>query len=333
MKHYTIPIFIPELACPFQCIYCDQRKITGKELIPDDEDIIETIESHLLSFRKKRKYIEAGFFGGSFTGLNINEQKHYLGLVQPYIRSGKINSIRLSTRPDYINMEILEILKENNVKTIELGAQSTDESVLKKSGRGHSVRDIFNASYQVKKAGFRLGLQMMLGLPGDTLNKAKTTAQDFINLGAKDTRIYPTLVIKSTRLAELYKKGKYTPLTLEESVKWAKEILLMFEEAGVNIIRMGLHPSEGFMEGDDLVAGPFHQSFRELVLTNIWFEKLKKISLSDADRITISVSPEQFNYAIGYSKYNKKFLLEHFKNVTFIKDTNLTNRNFHVDYH
>ncbi len=253
--------------------------------------------------------------------------------MQPYINSGKINSIRLSTRPDYINRDILEILKEYNVNTIELGAQSTDEEVLIKTGRGHNSQVIFDASNVIKRSGFRLGLQMMLGLPGDTLNKSKKTAQDFIDLGAKDTRIYPTLVIKGTKLEELYKLGKYEPLTMEKSVRWAKEIMLMFESAGVKIIRMGLHPSDGLMEGGDLIAGPFHKSFRELVLTEIWFDKLKKLKHSNAEKVTISVPPEQFNYAIGYNKRNKNYLLEHFKNVTFLKDLNLTERNFHVDYH
>ncbi len=301
--------------------------------MPKDKEIKETIEAYLGSFRKKRKYVEVGFFGGSFTGLDIKTQEHYLGLVQPYIHSGKVDSIRLSTRPDYINGDILEILKKNNVKTVELGAQSTDEEVLKKSGRGHSSQVIFDASHMIKKSGIRLGLQMMIGLPGDTLNRSKQTAQDFIDLGAKDTRIYPTLVIKGTKLEEQYKKDKYEPLSIEESVRWAREIMIMFENAGVKIIRMGLHPSEGLADGEDLIAGPFHQSFRELVLTDIWFNKLEKLSHSAAEKITISVAPEQFNYAIGYEKRNKNFLLEHFKNVTFIKDINLTERKFHVDYH
>ena len=274
-----------------------------------------------------------GFFGGSFTGLDLKDQEHYLQLVQPYIISGKVNSIRLSTRPDYIDINILEILKKYNVRTIELGAQSTDIEVLKKSGRGHNFQAIFEASEMIKKAEFRLGLQMMIGLPCDTLNRSKKTAQDFIDLGAKDVRIYPTLVIKGTALEELYMQEKFQTLTMAESVRWAKEIMLMFENAGVRIIRMGLHPSEGLMEGGDLIAGPFHQSFRELVLTEIWFDKLQKLSHSNAEKITISVPPEQFNYAIGYDKRNKNFLLEHFRNVTFIKDINLTERSFHVDYH
>lgn len=277
--------------------------------------------------------MEVGFFGGSFTGIPISDQQHYLELISNYIISGKIDSIRLSTRPDYIHKEILDLLKRFDVRTIELGAQSTDEDVLKKSGRGHDVQSIQDASEMIKKAGFRLGLQMMIGLPGDTKAKAVKTAQDFIDLGAKDARIYPTLVIKGTKLEDLFNSGRYSPLSIEESVNWAKEIVLMFEQAGVKIIRVGLHPSDGLMDGDDLVAGPFHQSFRELVLTRIWFDKLKKIRHSNAERITISVPEKQFNYAIGYDKKNKNYLLEHFRNVTFIKDPVLSERNFHVDYH
>jgi histone acetyltransferase (RNA polymerase elongator complex component) len=333
MKHFTIPVFIPELACPFQCIYCDQHRITGKESVPDKEEVLHTIHEHLSSFPKKKRMVDLGFFGGNFTGIPMQEQEAYLQLAQPFLNDGKINGIRLSTRPDYINDEVLDLLKRNNVSTIELGAQSLDDEVLRLSRRGHTASDVFNAAQKIRKAGFRLGLQMMLGLPGDTLQKAKLTAQGIADLGALETRIYPTLVIKGTMLDKMHRKGSYEPLSLNEAVRWAKEVMKIFEEAGIIVLRTGLHPSEGILNGNDLVAGPFHPSFKELVLTEIWHDLLKKLVHSNAQKIHIFVSPKSLNWAVGYEAKNKKFLLEHFEYVVFQKDPSLTGREFHVDYY
>ncbi|MBU2651834.1 MAG: radical SAM protein [Bacteroidetes bacterium] len=333
IKHYTIPVFIPELGCPFRCIYCDQYKISGKVQKPEDEEIIAEIESHLNTFRKKNRRVELGFFGGNFTGLPKEDMLHYLALIQPYFKDGQIDAIRLSTRPDYIDRNILDILKRYHVETVELGAQSMDDEVLQLSGRGHTAEDTAKASGMIRKHGFRLGLQMMTGLPGDTLVKSKNTAKAFADLGAVDVRIYPALVIRGTYLETMYLEGAYRPQALDEAVSWSKELFLIFENAGIRIIRMGLHPSEGIAGGEDLVAGPFHPSFRELVLTDIWGEHLKNISLGRSEKVSISVSPSQFNYAIGYDAKNKKRLLKTFKYVTFLKDPGLSGRSYHVDYH
>jgi len=333
MKHFTIPVFIPELACPFQCIYCDQHKISGKETVPDEEAVLQTIHEHLETFPKKKRMVELGFFGGNFTGLDLKEQEAYLKLAQPFIEDKKIAGIRLSTRPDYINKEVLELLKKYNVSTIELGAQSLDDEVLKFSARGHTAADVIVASENIKKSGFQLGLQMMLGLPGDTLQKARLTAQGIADLGARETRIYPTLVIKGTHLEKMYNEGTFKPLSLSEAVSWSKEVLLIFEAAGVRVLRTGLHPSDGLLGGQDLVAGPFHQSFKELVLTGIWHDRLKKLVNSNASKVHIFVPPKALNWAIGYEARNKKFLLEHFEYVVFQIDPALSGREFHVDYY
>ena len=274
-KHFNIPLFIPELACPFQCIYCNQRKISGELSIPTPREISLKINNYLKTIPKENSDIEVAFFGGNFTGLRVEEQIEFLEVVQPYIKHGKISGIRISTRPDYINEEILNILKNYNVKTIELGAQSMDEEVLKQSKRGHTATDTKNASRLILEKGFTLGLQMMIGLPGDTLEKAIYTAKKIIELGASNTRIYPCLVIKGTQLEGQYNKGNYKPLSLEDAVLWSKELLKIFEEGGVDVIKLGLHPSEGLLSGEELVAGPFHPSFRELVLTEIWGELLE----------------------------------------------------------
>ncbi len=330
-KHYTIPVFIPELACPFQCVFCDQRKITGKQLVPEDEEIVSTIESHLRTFKEKERIVEIGFFGGSFTGIPLQHQRHYLELVQPYVEKEKIQGIRLSTRPDYINPAILELLKAMNVSTIELGAQSFDEEVLKRSFRGHTAKQTIEASKKILDYGFDLGLQMMIGLPGDTLEKSLATARKIIKLGASNTRIYPTVVIKDTALDQWYKTGKYQPLTLDEAVEWVKEILPVFEKANVKVIRVGLHPSEGLLSGDELIAGPFHPSFRELVLTEIWWDLLKAIPFDISQReIEIHVPAAELNYVIGYGGKNRKRLLEKFERVNLIGNENLMSRQFKI---
>jgi len=275
--------------------------------------------------------IELAFFGGNFTGLEPHVQEDYLSLAQPYIKEGKISGIRLSTRPDYINEENLQVLKRYHVTTIELGAQSMDDTVLKKSQRGHTARDTEIASQLILKNGFQLGLQMMIGLPGDTLDKAKYTAKRIIELGADNTRIYPALVIKGTEFEDMYALGTYKPLSIENAVSWSKELLKIFEAGGVDVIKLGLHPSEGLLSGHDLIAGPFHQSFRELVLTEIWSELLEPLNQKRGERIEILVPSDQFNYAVGYEAKNKKFLLNNFHEAVFKPSENMKGRNFQIN--
>lgn len=332
MKHYNIPVFIPELACPFQCVFCNQQKITGKQMVPDDQEILQIIENHLATFKEKKRHVEIGFFGGSFTGIPAKEQAHYLDLVQPYLENGKVDGIRLSTRPDYIDEKILDLLKQKNVTTIELGAQSMADEVLKASGRGHTARQTEDAARLVSDYGFDLGLQMMIGLPGDTAEGSLYTARRIVELGASNTRIYPTLVIKDTALHHLYNKRKYQPLSLEEAIDRTKELILFFEKHNVQIIRIGLHPSEGLLSGDELVAGPFHPSFKELVMTEIWNDLLKPLLYGNTTKeIEIRVPEKEFNYAIGYHSKNKKMLLKHFQRVRFVADKVIIRRdNFQV---
>ncbi|MFA8298996.1 MAG: elongator complex protein 3 [Hyphomicrobiales bacterium] len=328
-KHFTIPIFVPELACPFQCIYCNQRKISGQLRIPEEQEIKDTIEKYLQTIPKGNSFIEIGFFGGNFTGIAPKIQENFLKIVQPYVHSGKIKGIRLSTRPDYINEKNLDFLKKYGVNTIELGAQSLDNEVLQKSFRGHSFEQVQEASNLIIKKGFSLGLQMMLGLPGDTKEKALFTANKIVELGADNTRIYPCLVIKGTELEHIYNKGEYQPLSMEQAVDWAKEVLLIFEKNNVNILRVGLHPSEGLMNGEDLIAGPYHVSFKEFVLSSIWHDIIMKTIDKNVygDNISINVPVKEINYAIGYKSVNRNWLLQRFNNVRFYPDNNLKGRN------
>jgi len=330
-KHYTIPIFIPELACPFQCVFCNQQKITGIQLIPDDEEIRNTIKAHLSSFKEKKRRVEIGFFGGSFTGVPFEQQKHYLEIVQPFLQSGEVAAIRVSTRPDYIGEKELALLKNYGVQSIELGAQSFDDEVLKQSFRGHTARQTEVAAQAILVEGFQLGLQMMIGLPGDSLPKALKTAKRIIELGAHTTRIYPAVVIKDTAMHQWCEQGKYKPLSLEIAIEWTRQILPLFEKASVKVLRVGLHPSEGLLNGDELVAGPFHPSFKELVLTEIWGGLLKPIlKAENTESILIRVPPGQINAAIGHQAKNKKMLLTKFRKVKFEEDGKLRKREFDV---
>ena len=319
MKHYNIPIFIPELACPNRCIYCNQRHISGQLQAVKPEEIKQIIEQHLATFIRPSE-VELAFFGGSFTGIDEKDMLTYLQIVQPYIEQGEIKSIRISTRPDYINEKILDILQQYNVKDIELGAQSLNEEVLAFAKRGHTVKDVENASQLIKSYGFSLGLQMMIGLPLDTVEKSKETAKKILKLGAESTRIYPTLVINNTDLADLYRQNKYKALSLDEAVDWTAEIYKIFSQSSIKILRIGLHPSEALINGTELLAGPFHVSFKELVLTKIWQEKFEKLPINTK---TILVNPKEINYAIGYNSKNKQLLQKKFPYLKFISDSNV----------
>lgn len=270
------------------------------------QEVRQTIETYLSTLDKSCA-VEVAFFGGSFTGIDPELQNKYLQTVQPYIESGRVSSIRMSTRPDYIDEKILDNLKKYGVKDIELGAQSLDDEVLRFSERGHRAEDVERASKLINDYGYNLGLQMMIGLPMDSKEKSIETAKKIVELGAKTTRIYPTLVIDHTSLASLYREGKYKPLSVEEAIDWTKDIYKIFINSSVKILRVGLHPSRDILSGKGFLAGPFHVSFMELVLTELWKEKLSVIDCSVSE---IYVNKQDINYVIGYNSSNRKILQE-----------------------
>jgi len=319
-KHSNIPIFIPELACPHQCVFCDQEKISGTYSIPQPADVKDIVERYLETIPENRT-INIAFFGGSFTGLPVDLQEQYLKEAFKFVKNGRVSCIRLSTRPDYVNEQNLELLKKYSVTTIELGAQSTNQEVLNESGRGHTVEDIRDASNLICENGFELGLQMMIGLPGDGYERSIQTANDIVSLGASNTRIYPAIVVKHTALEKMYREGRYTPLSLEQAVEWAKDIVHIFEKNSVSILRMGLHPSDELVIGKSLIAGPFHPSFREMVMTQIWKElintELQSFNSNFSNNIKITVSDRQIHYAIGYRQTNREQLVSRGYNVRF----------------
>jgi histone acetyltransferase (RNA polymerase elongator complex component) len=294
--------------------------------------IVDKIELNLSTIDCDSSTVEVAFFGGSFTCLDISEQKKYLEVVQPFIGNGKVKSIRLSTRPDFITKEILNFLRSMHVGSIELGVQSMDDYVLRSSGRGHTAMDVIKASGLIRSHGFQLGLQMMVGLPGDTAEKSLQTAQSIIALQPDCVRIYPTLVVKNTKLEELFGNGKYHALSMEEAIEWVAPVLKLFIEAQINVIRVGLHPSEEFESGGKLVAGPYHPSFRELVMTQIWHNEFKGIRGEVNMDITISVPFDEYNNAIGYKAYNKNYLKQIFRRVRFVRSDVLKGFTFHVDH-
>lgn len=260
----TIPVFMPEAACPHRCVFCNQQAITGQASMPSDEQIVATFRAYLSTRKPSVNHVEVGFFGGSFTGLPVQEMRRVLILVHPWIESGEIQAIRISTRPDYIDVERLLLLKELHVSTIELGVQSHFDRVLQASGRGHTAKDTRNASAMILHHNFRLGHQLMIGLPAEEEGDEVTNAETTVSQGASDIRIYPVLVLKNTELAHRYNHGLYKPLSLEEAIGKASRMVQIFDQAGKNILKVGLHPSDSFSNGE-LIAGPWHPNFREFL--------------------------------------------------------------------
>ena len=331
-KHYNIPIFIPEAACPHRCIFCHQQNITEQRKQPTIGDVVAIVERHLTTIQEGSA-TEIAFFGGNFTGLPILQQRAYLQSVQHFLREGKVASIRCSTRPDYIDTQTVELLLSFGVNMVELGAQSFDDEVLKASGRGHSADDIYRAVSILKAYRMPFGLQMMTGLPSDTPAKVRRTAQEIVRLHAENTRIYPCLVIRDTVLERLYHNHLYKPQTMEESVALCAELVVFFEQHRVKVLRVGLHRSEGFDSGDTLVAGPYHPSFNELVGSRLWRSELEKhIRYGVSENIRIQIPKGASGLASGHRRCNRKWLEQHFKTVHFVENETLTKRNCHVDY-
>ncbi len=310
-KNYIIPIFVPHLGCPNDCTFCNQKKISGQMKNVTENDVKDTIEFYLSNFKEKNSYIEVAFYGGSFTGIDIELQEKLLQSAYDYIKEKKINGIRISTRPDYINRKILKMLKKYKVKTIELGVQSTNDYILEKCKRGHTYNDVVKASKLIRRYGFKLGHQMMIGLPESTEQDDIDTAKALIKLKPKMVRIYPVLVIKDTELEKQYKNGEYEPLTLNQAVERCKALCYLFGKKKIKVIRIGLQNTETICSpsniNSEVVAGPYHETFRQLVESSIYYDtivsKIKKFN-SKVKEVEIIVNPQCVNNVIGYKKEN-----------------------------
>jgi len=304
-KHYIIPIFVPHLGCPNDCIFCNQRSISGQQKMITNEDVKKTIEFYLDNIKDKEAKKEVAFFGGSFTGIEEEKQEEFLKTAYEFIKAG------ISTRPDYINKKILKRLKKYKVETIELGVQSANDYILKRANRGHTFEDVKKASKMIRWRGFKLGHQMMVGLPESTRIDEINTAKELIKLRPKMVRIYPVLVIKNTRLEKEYLEGKYTPLTVVQAVETCKELVSMFNQKGIDVIRVGLQNTDEItdpnIEGSEVVAGPYHPAFRQLVESGLWCDtilaKIKQLNVK-VKKVEVTVNPQDANNVIGHKREN-----------------------------
>ncbi|WBW50620.1 radical SAM protein [Peptoniphilus equinus] len=272
-KKNIIPIFVPHEGCPENCVFCNQKRITGIETTLSIDAMQKLIREQLRYFANEAP-VEVALYGGSFTALKQETQERFLEGIEPFIVSKDVASIRISTRPDAINLSELEFLRIHHVRTIELGIQSLDEEVLSGSRRGYHADIVAPVAALIKRKGFELGLQQMLGLPKDTLKKSVATARSLIAMEPNFVRIYPTLVIKDTPLARAYSRGGYEPLSLEDAVVWLKTIMPLYDKAGIPVIRVGLQVTESINEGKDVLAGPFHPALRELAETELLVERV-----------------------------------------------------------
>lgn len=310
-RHINIPIFIPHLGCPNDCVFCNQHTISGHGDFNIDnvrreiDEVLETIPAEA--------EVEVAFFGGSFTGIDRVLMIRLLELAQGYIDIGKASSIRLSTRPDYINEEILSILSRFSVRTVELGLQSLDDKVLLAAKRGHNAQCALYACKQVKDAGFELIGQMMIGLPLSDHQNEIMTARLICEVGAVGARVYPTVVFSDTELADMSRRGTYKPLQLDEAVERTKNVLDVFDKEGVPCIRVGLCASENLADASKAIAGANHSAIGELAMSRLYFERicgeLDKRNIRGGG-VTVYVSSGSVSKAIGHKKQNKEKICE-----------------------
>ena len=297
-RNNIIPIFVPHLGCPHNCVFCNQMRISGHEKAATKEDVYEATKGY--------KDCQVAFYGGSFTAIPKEQQIELLSAANGF-------DIRLSTRPDAIDEEILSCLKKYGVSTIELGAQSMDDEVLRLSGRGHMSKDVENASNMIKDAGFKLILQMMTGLPGDSEEKTINTARKIADLNPDGVRIYPTVIVRDTPLFVMWQKGLYREHTVEEAVEWCSKILPIFDEKNIPVIRLGLNPTDD-LSGGDAVGGAYHPALGELVRSRIMRNdlenRLNEMILKEPDKrqFVIEVPANKLSQAIGQHRCNVEYL-------------------------
>lgn len=328
MKHSNIAFFVPHVGCPHTCSFCNQRSISGTVALPTAEDVEQTCRQALTEVKDK-EHTEIAFFGGSFTAIPRDYMLSLLKAAEPFCRDGMFAGIRISTRPDCISGEILALLKEYHVTAIELGVQSLNDQVLTLNERGHTAADVQEAVALIKEYGFSLGLQMMTGLYGDSKESTYRTAKQIIAYRPDTVRIYPTVVIKGTKLCEWYEAGIYVPPTLTESVELVADLMMQFIDAGIAVIRVGLHASEELER--DLVAGAYHPAFRELCEGEIYYRlltrMLEQVTYHD---VVVSVHPREVSKLVGQSKRNKIRLNQAGYRLTIEQDDSLKPFTLHI---
>ncbi len=330
-RHCNVALFVPHAGCRHQCSFCNQRHIAGTAALPTAEDVVTACEQAIRTMRVSAEDAEIAFFGGSFTAIERETMVRLLQAAFPYVKSGKFRGIRLSTRPDAIDEDVLSLLAAYGVTTIELGAQSMCDRVLQKNGRGHTAEDVRSAARLIKERGFSLGLQMMTGLPDDNEDGAWETARQLAALHPDFVRIYPTLVMAHTPLAEWYRCGEYQPQTTEEAIALCSGLLWYFEqEKTIPVIRLGLHSEEEMRE--HCLAGPFHPAFRERCESYRWVQRIQAALFErGCTMVTIAVHPSQLSKVIGQKREN----IDKFKavgyTVTVTADPTLHEMDFRVE--
>ncbi len=311
MRHINIPVFIPHMGCPNQCVFCNQRSISGvKKFEPDSvRDIID----EALTTVGDDDVAEIAFFGGSFTGIDRSLMLSLLEIADSYVKCGRVKSVRCSTRPDYIDEEIIEILLSHNVKVVELGLQTVSDEILLKTKRNHTFSDEVRACRLITDSGLMFVAQMMIGLPGSTLEDELKTAKFIISVGASAARVYPTVVFHETELKTMAESGKYTPIELDNAVYRSAEVVKLFRAAGVEVIRIGLCASDNLVSDESYFAGPNHPALGELVENRIYFdrisEQIKKMKYDSETVIYIKVPRGELSKAVGQKKRNKFLLI------------------------
>ena len=319
MAHSNISIFVPHVGCQHTCSFCNQRTITGVEQIPNADDVRETC-TQALSEVADYKSTEIAFFGGSFTAIPRDYMLELLNAAFEFVGNDKFGGIRISTRPDCIDEDILALLKAHGVTAIELGAQSMSDKVLKANERGHTSDDVIRASELIKQNGFELGLQMMTGLYQSSSADDIYTMQEIIKLKPKTVRIYPVAVLKGTKLASLYQSGEYKLVSFDEMVKLCVEMLKAFHNAEIDVIRCGLHSSETVEQ--DIVAGFYHPAFREICISQLFRYAIEKYA-DKSIKTEVYVSGSSISTAVGHKKANKQYFEENGYIIDFKVDNTL----------
>ena len=329
-----IPFFIPHSGCPHQCVFCNQKHITGQSRQVTAADIPWTVKAYL-GTNTSNDPVEIAFYGGSFTALPFHEQRSYLEAAVPFVRSGIVHRIRVSTRPDAINEKIISLLKQYHVETVELGAQSMDDEVLALSGRGHNAFDTVQAVMLLNKHHVTVGLQLMAGLPGDTRALFMNTVEKAIEQKPGFVRLYPVLVIKGTELEHRYTNGHYVPLALDDAIGWCCDAMRKFEGAGIAVVRIGLQPTEELQKPGTVIAGPYHPAFRQLVESSLLLENIRLALACGKIRsksIVIRTNPASVSAAIGQKRSNIEVLKREFQlqDIRILPDENIFLRNITI---
>ncbi len=313
MAPIIIPIFLPNLGCGERCLFCNQKATV--EGLPSPSSVRSFIGASLnnLSSNKKVREKQVAFYGGSFTAIDKEDQTCYLKEIQPFLDSGFIDSIRISTRPDALDEETLHLLKGYRIKTVEIGTQSMIDEILSLSGRGHSVGDTLSAVSRLRSWGFQVGIHLMIGLPGDTFDRFLQTLDRIIELKPDFVRIHPTLVLKGAPLENLWRAGKYFPLSLDEAIQWLKGGILKMEAASIPVVRVGLQPTKDLES--NLLAGPYHPALHQLVDSEIFFDMAKHLLQisSNGSQALFLCNPKEISNLRGQRNRNILKLKEHFK--------------------